>query len=162
MEILIKIGYILGSLFLGIYVYFWSSTFKKLGLSTREELNEGEEIPEEMVDELETKWINYFGTTVFILIGIIIWTLIGITIGRITSQITDQPILKWIAYFLMYFIFLRIPFGVGNKMVIKSYDLEFLPEKIIFAIFMVVAYVWSICCYDSLPSFLKWHLCFLL
>jgi len=158
MILLIKIGYIAASVIVGGYIYVWSSTFKKLGSSTMEEFNEGEEEEEELLSESETKMTNYIGTSVFVLLGIIIWILQGVTVGKIASDITDNNLLKWPVYFFMYFIFLRFPFGVTNKMVKRSYDFESLPEKIVFVIVMIAAYIISICCYESLPDFLKWHM----
>ncbi len=161
MEFLIRVGYLVVSLTVGIYVYYWSSTFKKLGSSTMDELNEGDEEEDDMVDESEMKGINYFGTGVFIIIGVIVWTLLGVTIGRIALEITENKLLKWLVYFFMYFFFLRFPFGVANKMVKRSYGFKVFPEKIIFAIVMIASYILSICCYEKLPEALKWHLKFL-
>ncbi len=161
MEILIIIAYLFISLTVGIYLYYWSSLFKKIGSSTAEELNEGKEIDEYHINESEAKGYNYFGAIVFVVLGITIWSLLGITIGKIASNITNHGILKWTVYVLMYFIFLRFPFGVGNKMVKRSYDFKHFPEKIFFSLTMIVSYIVSICCFDSLPQFMKWHLVFL-
>ena len=158
MDVLLRIAYVLLSIIIGLYIYTWSSTFKKLGWSTIEELNEGEESEEEIVNESETRIINYFGITAFLIIGIIVWTLLGITIGKIASDITDNWILKWIVYVIIYFAFLRIPFGVGNRIVKRSYEFEGFPEKIVFSIMMISSYIISICCYENLPQILKWHL----
>ena len=158
MGLLIKSGYLIASIVIGIYLYYWSSNFKKMGDSTTAELNEDEEASEELVDEKETKFINYFGTFAFIIIGTIIWTHLGMTAGKIASDLSENSIIRWIGYVLIYFIFLRFPFGVGNKMVKRSYEFERFPEKIIFVIVMILSFALSICCYDSFPQFLKWHL----
>lgn len=157
MDILIRTVYIIASTLVGLYLYHWSSTFKKIGTSTIDEFNEDEELEEEMTNESEAKVLNYFGTITFIILGVIIWTLLGIAIGKIASDITQHRVLKWLVYFFMYFIFLRIPFGIGNKMVKKRYDFDRLPERLIFFLFMMTFYILSICCYDNLPQVLKWH-----
>jgi len=158
--LLIKSIYILASLSIGVYLYYWSSVFKKIGSSTLKELNEDEN-GDDLVNESETKAINYFGIIVFILIGITIWSFIGVTIGRIASIITLNVFLKWIVYVLMFFVFLRFPFGFANKMVKKSHDFEHFPEKIFFSFTMIVSYILSICCFESIPNFLKFHLGYL-
>ena len=160
MKFLIEIAYLFGSLAIGIYVYYWSSTFKKIGESTIEEMND-DGIEEERVDESEAKFVNYFGSISFSIIGIIIWSILGITIGKVASEITDIKILKWIAYILFYFFFLRFPFGVGNRLIKKAYDFSKFPEKNLFAIIMLVSYIASICCYEFIPKIMKWHLVFL-
>lgn len=157
---LIKIGYLVGTIGIGLMLYYWSSTFKKLGDATIEELNEEEE-EEDLVDESESKLINYLGTGMFILTGFFIWAYLGTTVGKIASELTDHFILKWLGYFMMYFVFLRFPFGVGNKMVKRSYDFQQFPEKIIFSITMILFFVLAICCFDYIPNLFKWHLMYL-
>ena len=158
MIFLVKVGYIIGSVTVGVYLYYWSSFFKRLGMTSMEELNEEEEIQEDLVDERETSIINYFGSASFLLMGILIWIFMGITVGKIASETSDIKIIRWVGYVLLYFLFLRFPFGIGNRMVKKSYNFETLPEKIPFVIVMILAYIISICCFEALPGFLKWHL----
>lgn len=160
MELLIKLGYLVGTITIGLFLYYWTSSFKKLGESSLEEMNEGEE-DKGILTESEGKQINKVGTTVFVILGVIIWAVFSITIGKIASSMTDHSILKWVSYVGVYFIFLRFPFGVGNRMVKNSYDFEQFPEKIIFSITMICFYVLSICCYDYIPNLLKWHLVYL-
>ena len=156
MAILIKTIYLLIATTISLYLYYWSSTFKKLGDATLEELNEGDEKKEDLVDKTETKWINRFSTLLFVLIGVFVWSFIAITVGKIASDITNHWIGKYPVYFFMYFIFLRFPFRVANKMVKKAYDFSHFHEKIIFAFVMILSYVLAICCYDRLPGFYKW------
>lgn len=161
MEIIIKLGYLFGTIIVGLFLYYWSSSFKKLGEFSLEEMNEGEMKESEILNESEGKLINKLGTITFIILGFFIWTYFSITIGKIASDITNHFILKWFCYIFIYFIFLRIPFGVGNKMVKNSYDFERFPEKNIFSVTMICFYVLSICCYDWIPKLFKWHLVFL-
>ena len=160
-DVLIRIGYIIGVIVRGISIYYWSSTFKKMGDSSIEEINEDEEHEDDMLNDSEAKLLKYFSTSFFILIGFFVWAYIGTTIGKITSDITNHKLLKWICYFFMYFIFLRLPFGVGSRMVKKAFDFESFHEKIIFAITMIAFYILSICCFDIIPNLFKWHLFYL-
>ncbi len=158
MEALLTIGFGLLVIFIGVAIYFWSSIFKKLGIMSQEELNEEGEKEEDLVTASETTFVNYLGSVIFLLIGITVWSYLGITIGKIASDITQHSILKWIVYVFVYFIFLRFPFGVGNKMIKRSYAFEKFPEKILFSFVMIASYVFAICCYKVIPWFFKWHL----
>lgn len=161
MNYIITIGYLTIPTTIGLAIYFWSSTFKQLGSMSQEELNEDDEYEEDSVSENEAKFVNTFGDFVFVTIGVIIWTLLGITIGRTIAHLAPSGFLKWVIYFFGYFIFLRFPFGVGNKMVKRSYSFESFPEKIFFSLAMIASFIVSICCYEILPNFLKWHMQFL-
>ena len=94
--ILIKIGYLLGTIIIGLYLYQFSAVFKKVGAATVDEINEDEDNEAERVTTSEAKAVNYFGTTMFILLGILIWALIATTVGRIASDMTSHFILKWV------------------------------------------------------------------
>lgn len=161
MDFLIKTGYIIASIIIGLFCYYWSSSFKKIGILSTHQLNKGDLKGQKPVNEFEVKIINYFGTITFLIIGTIIWLLLGITIGKIASDITGHKILKWVVYVLMYFLCLRFPFGVGNKMVKRSYDFKRFQEKILFSFVMITSYIISICCFEKLPAILKWHLKYL-
>ncbi len=126
-----------------------------------DELNEDEDSESEKVNARESKVINYFGLIAFVLIGIFVWSILGITIGRVSSLLSPDNFWKWILYFFMYFIFLRFPFGVGNKMVKRAYDFETFNEKVIFSVAMIASYILALCCYDSIPNLLTSHLYFL-
>ena len=161
MTFLIKTAYIIGSTTIGLATYYWSSTFKKMGEASTEELNEDEHEEGDKVSESEAVWINHFGNIAFTLIGSLVWAYMAVTIGKIASDVTNHFILKWFVYFFMYFLFLRFPFGVSKKMVKRSYDFKDFPEVILFSLVMIVFYILSIYCYNALPGFLKWHLVFL-
>ncbi|MFK7905137.1 MAG: hypothetical protein AB8B69_08430 [Chitinophagales bacterium] len=161
MSFLIKTGYLIGTIIISFYLYIWAAGFKRLGQTSMEEFNEEEEKEEDLVNETETRWLNHFGKTIFLLLGLLIWALVAITVGRIASEVTENAVLKWFVYIGMYFFFLRFPFGVANKSVVKAYGFEHFLQKIPFALTMIACYIVSICCYDVLPNFLKWHLMFL-
>jgi len=161
MDVIIQVGYLIGSIVLGLTIYYWSATFKKLASMSMEEFNEGDEKDEDKVNERESRILNKFGSFVFILIGGIVWALMGITIGRVALLVSPDSFIRFFVYIIVYFLFLRFPFGVGNKMVKRSFDFKSFPEKIIFSLIMIVSYILSICCFYKLPGFLKFHLHFL-
>jgi len=156
MELILEIAYLILFTLVMTYLYYLSSVFLKLGTSTVEEMNEGEE--EDLVDEKDSLVINYIGATAFILAGMLIWALMATTAGKVASGITEHNFLKWVVYILIYFLFLRIPFGVGSRLVQQSFRFKAVPEKILFSIAMLVFYILAICCYENLPDILKWHL----
>lgn len=161
MAVLVKIIYLIAQPILTLYIYDWSAVFKKMGISTAAEINEGETKEADLVDESEAKYINYVGSFIFIFIGSFLWGLLGITVGKITTALFENTILTIVIGIILYFVFLRIPFGAGNKMIVKSYDLPRVPEKNIFAIVMITLYVLAICCFEKLPQFMTFHLYFL-
>ncbi len=158
MQILISIGYLLLSIILGIHLYVVSAVFKKVASFSREALNEEELYEKDKVSEKEAKTINYFSMFLFVLLGVLIWTFLGITVGRVALEIPWTNKIMWLIYFLMYFVFLRIPFGMGNKMIKKSFGFEKFREQIFFFLAMVISFVLTIHFYESFPLFLKWHL----
>ena len=160
MKVLIPLVYLLGTFLLG-YIYYCFAVLKKIGEATIDDVNEDLETDEEPATEEEVSSMKRFSVGAFLIIGFFIWSYIGITVGRIAPMITDHFIVKWIVYVLMFFLFVRIPFGVLNKMIIKTYELEKFPEKILFSMTMIGTYILSICCYGKLPKLFNWFLMYL-
>jgi len=161
MKTLIPIAYLLGTFLLG-YLYYWSAIFKEMGMkATIDDVNEDLEEGEEPATEGEVNALKNVFNVIFLIVGFICWLYIGITVGRIAPMITGHFILKWIVYVLMYFIFVRFPFGVLNRMIKKTYELERFPEKILFSMTMIGSYILSICCYEKLPKLFNWFLMYL-
>lgn len=164
MTFLISLAYIILTTVVCFYIYTWSATFKEMAdfssedwdKITEEVNNTGREV--DSLSESQKKILNYGTKILFLIIGCMIWSIMGITIGKIASSVTEHAVLKWFVYIGMYFLFLRIPFGLTNGMIESINELEHFPEKALFAIFMIGFYGLSICCYVVLPSFLKWHL----
>ncbi|MFK7983454.1 MAG: hypothetical protein AB8G86_25965 [Saprospiraceae bacterium] len=128
-----------------------------VGDATMEELNEDETNPQELINEKETDTLNHFGTFLFIITGVLIWTFIGLFVGKIADDLTDHFLLKYLSYFLVYFFFLRLPFGVLNKLIIKTHEFPHFPEKNIFALTMLVFYVVGVLLADKMPHFSEWY-----
>lgn len=162
MEAILYLLHLLIPTVIAIYIYFWSSSFKKLSVMSMDEMNEDETHEKNIVTIEEANGINRIGQAIFLLIGIIIWSLIGICIGRIACLVAPENFMKWFVYIGLYILFIRIPFGTANKMIKKAYgDIFILYEKVVFFLVMIFSYVASVYCYDSIPSFFKWHLYFL-
>jgi len=154
MIILVKILILIIAPIVSIYLYYYSSFFKVLGTSSNEEINEDEPI-EEHLTEKEGSIIRLIGTSLFLIIGIIIWGQLAVIIGKIIGDSTENIFLKIAAAFFGYFILIRIPYGTGNKMVKRNIEGKPMPEKIIFIIVILALYIMSISNYDSLPQFMK-------
>jgi hypothetical protein len=155
MSILVKILMLIIAPLVSIYIYYYSSFFKVLGTASNEEMNEEEHDEEEQITEKEGRIIRIIGTSLFVIIGIIVWGQLAVIIGKIVGDLTENIFLKIIAVFLGYFILIRIPFGTGNRMVKRMIDNKPMPEKIVFIIVILVLYVLSINYYESLPNFMK-------
>jgi len=141
-----------------LVLYTWSGGFKKMAVSTVDELNEDEEHEEDIVNEKEGRILNYIGMFLFSSIGIILWSLQAIAVGKVARELAVYAVPAWLCYILMYFFFLRFPFGMGNKSLKRSFDVNGMPEKLLFVLAIFTFYILAICCYESLPGFMKWHL----
>ncbi len=161
MIFLIKTAYLLGSLTIGLYLYFWSGPFKVVGESTMDELNNDGFDQDKLLDKSDVRQVKQIGNVLFIVLGFLIWAYLGTTVGKIASDLSDNNFLRWLAYFFMYFIFLRFPFAVVTKILKKIYELRAQGETTFFAITMIAFYVWAIVNYDTIPYLFKWHLVFL-
>lgn len=117
-----------------------------------------EEFPDEIVTEKEASILARFCQWAFILLGILIWSVLGISVGRIAYLFQPSDLMKLLAYFLIYFLFLRIPFGTTNKIIMKTYEHDTMPDKIVFAIVMILGFIIGINFYESVPDLMKWHL----
>jgi len=157
MNFLLALLYLFIASGISYFIYFYSAVFKVVGDASKEELNEDETNPAEMVNEKETNAINHFGTFVFIIIGVLVWTFMGLFVGKIANDLTDHFLLKYLSYFFLYFLFLRFPFGVLNKSMVKSHEWPYFPEKGIFALVMILFYVVGVLLADKVPHFSEWY-----
>ncbi len=155
-----------GVIIIGSIVYYYSGVLKILSSATVEELNDSElsiteegelqeEFPEEIISPNEAKTMNYIATILFITIGSITWISVGVICGNVAYLCSPSEVFKLLVYFLIYILLLRFPFGVVNKTIQKTYELEIIPEKIIFAMLMITSYLYGINFFDSMPSFIK-------
>jgi len=129
-----------------------------MAILSKEELNEDDQVETDKVSSKEAKALNIASHMLFIFIGVLIWSLLGITIGKVASTLAPTNYLKWPVYFLVYFIFLRIPFGFGNKMMQRSYKFTEFKERPLFSIVMIASFMMSICCYEIIPNILKFQM----
>ncbi|MEL6988639.1 MAG: hypothetical protein AAGK97_12515, partial [Bacteroidota bacterium] len=82
----------------------------------------------------------------------------GVTMGLLGKTLRNYLPFNFGVFILVYFLFLRIPFGMGNKMVKRAYDFKKAPEKIIFIIAMLGFFTLAIFKYEWIPWILRWHL----
>lgn len=160
MGFIIKTIYLLLSLYIGGKLYIWIGGFKGVSQLSPEQVNE-DRIATEYLDPSDIKNVNKFGLAVFLILSTLLWSIIGLTIGKIAAEITYHKVFRWFSYILMYFFFLRVPLGVLGSMLKEYYEIEKMPEQAMFSILSLTFYILAICCYDSIPMLFKWHLYFL-
>ena len=105
--------------------------------------------------------IKWFNGAAFLLLGMLIWSVLGLTVGKVVDLAAPLGWMKWLVYILMYFILLRFPFGVFNGVIKENHEFDFFPEKFLFSLMTIVFYIRAIFFYDSIPYFMKWHLALL-
>lgn len=156
------------TILIGNILYFFAGILKKIGVTSLEEMNEGELVvtpkgilaenpPDEILNPEEASSINLFGRILFALTASVLWLYLGLTAGFSACLLKPSTLWKLIVYFLIYFIFLRIPFGITNKTIEKTYEIKVMPEKLLFAFAMIVGFIIGINYYYDIPNFLKWQ-----
>lgn len=169
MKMLLYVVTLFGTIITGSIIYFLSGFFKRVGVTDIEEMNESEMIvsqegileenfPDELISEKEAKTVNIVGRILFLSAGSIIWIFMGITIGQLAYLLRPSDLMAIIFYLFIYMFCLRFPFGVINKTIKRMYEVELMPEKLVFVILMILGYVVGINCYESIPDFLNWQL----
>lgn len=160
MGFIIKTTYLIGTLIIGGKLYIWFGGFKGVSELNAEQVNEDRPEEERLRPE-DVKGVNKFGLAVFVIFSTLIWAIIGLTMGRIASEITYHKVFSWLMYVLVYFIFLRLPLAVLSRMLIEYYEIEKMPEKAMFVIVSLACYILGISSYEAIPFLFKWHLYFL-
>lgn len=160
MGFIIKTAYLIGTLIIGGKLYIWFGGFKGVSELNIEQVNE-DRPEEERLEAEDVKGVNKFGLAVFVVFSTLIWAIIGLTMGRIASEITYHKVFSWLMYVLVYFIFLRLPLAVLSRMLIEYYEIEKMPEKAMFVIVSLACYILGISSYEAIPFLFKWHLYFL-
>lgn len=162
------IGITLTTLVIGNILYYFSGIFKKIGITTLDEINDSdlevsdegelvENFPDEIFEAKEMNIAKAIGRISFIIAGSTLWMFMGLTVGYAAYFARLSELVKLIAYFFIYFFLLRMPFGIANRTINKSYEMEVMPEKLIFACLMIISYIIGINYYESIPKILKWH-----
>ncbi len=82
MNFLLALLYLIIAAGVSYFIYFWSAALKVVSDATMEEINEAETNPKELVNEKETEVINYSSTFLFIIIGVLAWTFMGLFVGN--------------------------------------------------------------------------------
>jgi len=169
MVVVVQFVVLISTILIGSILYYYCGIFKKVGSTSIEEMNESElfvsnegileeEFPKEIINENEANIINKVGRILFFILSNVLWILMGITAGRIAYLLSPPEFYKLIVYLLVYFFFLRIPFGILNKTIERSYEIKVMPDKLVIAIMMILSYVIGINGFDEIPKLLIWHL----
>lgn len=141
-----------------LVIYYYLGPIKKVSQQSQLDFAIDADEPDDILSHEETTFVNNASTYIFIAIGILLWSYVGITIAKLALYLCNYISYNWLIYILIYFILLRIPFGVINRIINKSYELENNLGKTSFALVLVLCYVLTIIFYDWLPYFLQWPL----
>ncbi|MEM6321390.1 MAG: hypothetical protein AAF960_27280 [Bacteroidota bacterium] len=156
MNFLVALAYLVPVTICCCYAYLLFGAFKVAGDASMDVLNEDESNKDNLVDEQETVIINYSGTFIFIILGTLVWTFMGLFVGKIAGDLTTHPVWKYFSYLFLYFLFLRLPFGIVNRSIKKSYEFDFFPEKFMLALVMIIFFIVGILFRDSVSHFSNW------
>lgn len=152
-----KILILVATTLLLFVAYYFSGLLKKVSLSSTEDFNEDEDEPLTEDEINSTRKMAVYG---FYILAIIIWSLIAISIARLSIVLSDQitqTYLKWIFYFATFTVFLRFPFGILTRTIAKTYEVNMAKEKIVLTFVIIAVFILTINFNNSLPSFLHWH-----
>jgi len=116
---------------------------------------------EKQISERQALAARNFSYAIFMLGSILCWAMIGVTMGRIASEVTHHYLLKWIVYLLMYIGFVRIPLFTTSGAIFYLYEVKNMPEKNLFRLIALTFYILAIFYYYMLPGLFTWHLYFL-
>lgn len=125
---------------------------KELVVTQKGELEETQ--TDNPVTESEAGWINTISYALFILIGMSIWSILGMIVGYSTQLLGISEFWKLFIYFIFYFSFLRLPFGIVHRVIQKTYDLSFPREKTFFSILMIVCFLIALNQSTIVPKFI--------
>jgi len=168
MQTLVLLGILIVTVVIVSIIYYGLGIFKKISITSIEEMNESEMLVsdegeleenflEELVTEGEAKTINIASRMLFLGVGSCLWTFMGLTAGGIAYSFKPSDLLKLLVYILVYIFFMRIPFGILNKTIERSYELKVMPDKLVFVTAMILSYIIGINYFESFPDFMRWH-----
>lgn len=169
MKIILILSTLFGTIIIGCILYFFSGIFKKIGVTDVEEMNASEmavtedgvleeNFPDELMTTKEATAVNVAGRLLFLIAGSLIWIFIGLTVGQIAFLMRPSDLMAILFYFFIYIFCLRFPFGVVNKTIKKTYEVDLMPEKLVFVILLILSYIIGINNYKNMPEFLSWQL----
>jgi len=118
----------------GIVLYYFLGVFKKLANSEQVDLILDANEPEEILSSEEAAFTTKAGSIIYILLGSLIWATVAYCAGKLSLKLNLIIPYAWLCHILMYFFLLIFPFGVLNKTIEKTYEIENNFEKIIFAV----------------------------
>lgn len=144
-------------IYLGLLVvYFYLGPLKKVSQQSQLDFAMDADEPDDILSQEETTFVNKASSIIYLSLGLIIWIYLGITVGKLSRLICNYVSFDWLIHFILYFILLRMPFGIINKSIEKTYDIDTNFQKIGFAVVMIASFILTIMFYDWLPYFLQW------
>ncbi|MEM6725536.1 MAG: hypothetical protein AAF598_15960 [Bacteroidota bacterium] len=140
-------------------LYDLNGFFLYLSVASKEEIEaEMTEVDDGTDPAVVATWMNRIGALLFTLIGIYLWSVLAIVSARLVSLLPMAMVWKVLVYLLVYFLCLRMPFGVAHKSLRQVVDLDRIPNQTPFALTMIAAFFLSIFAFDYLPGMFTWPL----
>lgn len=127
-----------------ISYYYIAGFFRMQATATLEEINEDSESETENLNEKEAKMYRLFSLSAFMFLGNLIWGGLGMYTGKLAHDLSPASFWKFFFYFIVYFICLRIPFGLSNRMIKHAVNKKIIREKIVFSILMIMMFILGI------------------
>lgn len=139
-------------------LYYLTAPLKKVSQQSQLDFAIDADEPDDILSHEETTFVNKASTYIFISVGLFIWSYAGITVAKIALFICNYISFKWLIYLIIYFVLLRIPFGLIISFTNKIYEVENDLGKTSFALILIASYILTIIFYNWLPYFLQWPL----
>jgi len=140
------------------YLYIQVSVLKRISTTTFEEFFEIDLENSIHVGQAALSSSRRVVQAVYLLIGSYLWTVISVSAGYIVGDALNQLSIHPLWAIIPYFLFLRFPFGVVQKIIQKKYDLDVINEKIVFSLLMITTFIIMLNRPNLIPSIFTWPL----
>lgn len=155
MKTIILILYLAGGYMLVPYLFSYLGALKKIGILSSDEINE-DELASEKLSEKEVEQAKQISNIIFVLLGMILYALLGVVFGLATQELVGASPLKWVAYPFFYIVMVS-SFRMGRK-IVESYGVKLsIKEQIAFYLTMLLFYLLAIWQKETLPFILTWY-----
>lgn len=152
--ILLKLLNVLVVLTVGLFLYHFFGMLKYVSFQTDEGL-----LPEFASKKpIQINSLRAYMRFTFVIVGTLVWIMLGISAGSFAAHFGLIGIAQWLIFVACYFLLLRFPFGILNRMIQSDLEAKKFPEFIVFWATFMSMYAMAIYYYGQLPRFLTWYL----